>query len=46
MAAPAAKSSGVVVPHQAKWHQRLAAALVYGLIRALAATLRFRWRDE
>lgn len=46
MAAPAAKFSAVVVPHQAKWHQRLAAALVYGLIRALAATLRFRLRDE
>ncbi|MHB8521394.1 MAG: lysophospholipid acyltransferase family protein [Limisphaerales bacterium] len=46
MAVPAAKSSGVVVPHQAKWRQRLAAALVYGLIRSLAATLRFRWRDE
>jgi lysophospholipid acyltransferase (LPLAT)-like uncharacterized protein len=31
----------VVVPHKAKWHQRLAAALVYGLIRSLAATIRF-----
>jgi len=35
------KRSGVVVPHKAKWHQRLAAALVYGLIRSLAATIRF-----
>jgi lysophospholipid acyltransferase (LPLAT)-like uncharacterized protein len=46
MQAPAARSSAVVVPHQAKWHQRLVAALVYGLIRAVAATLRFRLRDD
>ena len=39
------KRSGVVVPHKAKWHQRLAAALVYGLIRCLAATIRFELED-
>ena len=37
------KSNGVVVPHPLKWHQRLAAALIYGLIRAVAATLRYQW---
>ena len=37
---------GIVVPHQAKWHQRWVAALVYGLIRGVAATLRFRLHDE
>jgi lysophospholipid acyltransferase (LPLAT)-like uncharacterized protein len=46
MSAPATKSSTVVVPHQAKWHQRLAAAAAFRLIQTLAATLRFRWRDE
>ena len=40
------KRSGVVVPHKAKWHQRLAAALVFGLIRSLAATIRFEMEDR
>ena len=40
------KSSGVVVPHSPKWHQRLAAALICGLIRSLAATLRFSFNDR
>src|SRR5216117_1576144 len=40
------KRSGVVVPHKAKRHQRLAAALVYGLIRCLAATIRFELEDR
>src|ERR1035438_8929293 len=43
-AAPKRKS-GIVVPHAPKWHQRLAAALVYGVTHALAATLRFRLND-
>jgi lysophospholipid acyltransferase (LPLAT)-like uncharacterized protein len=42
---PAPKSSGLVVPHTPKWHQRLAAALIYGLIRVVSATLRYEWRD-
>jgi hypothetical protein len=36
---------GVVVPHQPAWHQRLAAAMIYALIRSLAATVRFRMHD-
>ena len=40
------KSDGVIVPHRAKWHQRLTAALIYGLIRSLAATLRFSLKDQ
>src|SRR3989454_3054551 len=40
------KRSGVVVPHRAKRHQRLAAALVFGLIRGLAATIRFELEDR
>lgn len=39
------RKSGVVVPHKARWHQWLAATLVYLLIRALAATIRFRLND-
>jgi len=34
------------VPHKAKWHQRLAAVLVYALIRCLAATIRFELDDR
>jgi lysophospholipid acyltransferase (LPLAT)-like uncharacterized protein len=37
--------SGVVVPHKAKWQQRLAATAIYFSIRALAATIRFRLDD-
>lgn len=40
------RKSGVVVPHEARWHQRLAAALVYFLIRAVAVTIRFRLEDR
>jgi len=39
------KSGSVVVPHKARWPQRLAAALVYGLIRSVAATIRYEMRD-
>ena len=42
---PKARKSGVVVPHAPKWHQRLAAELIYALVHALAATLRFRLND-
>lgn len=38
--------SGVVVPHKAKWYQRLAATLVYLLIRAVAGTIRFKLDDR
>jgi lysophospholipid acyltransferase (LPLAT)-like uncharacterized protein len=44
--APAKRKSGVVVPHKARWHQWLAATLIYLLIRALAATIRFRLDDR
>ena len=35
--------AGVVTPRLLKWHQRLAASLLYGLIQLVAATLRYRW---
>jgi len=38
--------SGIVIPHQAKWHQRLAAALLFFFIRCMAATIRFRFDDR
>ncbi len=37
--------SGVVVPHKPRWHQRLAAALIYLLIRMVSATIRYEWQD-
>lgn len=43
-AAPAQeKSPGVVTPHPLKWHQRLAASIIYGVIEAISWTLRYRW---
>jgi lysophospholipid acyltransferase (LPLAT)-like uncharacterized protein len=42
----AVKSSGVVVPHQPKWYQRVGALIVYLLIRAVALTLRYKWTDR
>lgn len=35
----------VVIPHRARWHQRLVAALIYGVIRCLSATIRFKVED-
>lgn len=40
------KTNGRVAPHPLKWHQRLVASLSYALIRCVAATLRFQWRDR
>jgi lysophospholipid acyltransferase (LPLAT)-like uncharacterized protein len=40
------RKSGVVVPHQPHWYQRLAAALIYGTVRFVAATLRYRLNDQ
>jgi lysophospholipid acyltransferase (LPLAT)-like uncharacterized protein len=45
-ARPKRKKSGVVIPHQPKWHQRLAAWLVFLLLRGLALTLRYSWNDR
>ena len=40
------KSSGVVIPHVPTWKQRLAAWLVFVLVRTVAATLRFKLDDR
>jgi len=39
------KASGVVVPNEPYWYQRLGAWLVWLLVRSVSATLRFRWTD-
>ena len=39
------KASGVVVPNAPRWHQRLAAWLVWALVRVVSLTLRYRWTD-
>lgn len=40
------KPSRTVVPHPPKWHQRLAARLIYMAIRCLALTIRFKVGEE
>jgi lysophospholipid acyltransferase (LPLAT)-like uncharacterized protein len=40
------KSSGIVVPHAPRWHQRLGAWLIYALVRVVTATLRYHWTDR
>ncbi len=42
---PKRKAGGVVIPYKPKWHQRVAAWLVFASIRAVAFTLRYRWND-
>ena len=38
--------SGIVVPHTPRWHQRLAAWIVFALVRGVTSTLRYRWLDR
>ncbi len=45
-AKPQTLTPGVVVPHRAKWHQRLAARLIWLIVRSVAATIRFRLDDR
>lgn len=40
------QKGGIVVPHPPRWYQWVAAWLIVGLIRAVAATLRYRWEDN
>jgi hypothetical protein len=46
MAGAGVKSSGVVVPEQPGWRQRLAAWLIFIFIRLLALTIRLDWIDR
>ena len=45
-AAGGQKSARFVVPHPPRWFQRLGAWLIFLLIRAVSATLRYRWHDR
>lgn len=46
-AAPVRKpQSGVVIPHQARWSQRLAARLVWLFVRGIGLTIRYRLEDR
>jgi len=45
-AAERTKPGRAVVPHRAKWQQRLAAAVIYQLTRCLAATIRWELNDR
>jgi lysophospholipid acyltransferase (LPLAT)-like uncharacterized protein len=38
-------ATGVVIPHAPRWYQRLAAWLIFALVRVVVSTLRFRWND-
>ena len=42
---PSSPTSGVVVPQSLRWHGELVAAMGYGFLRTLSATLRLRWED-
>jgi len=39
-------SSGVVIPHQPRWYQRLGAGVIYAAIRVVGLTIRYRWDDR
>lgn len=46
MSQSAIKRASRVVPHTLKWHGRLAATMIYGVVRAMAAATRFTWTDQ
>jgi lysophospholipid acyltransferase (LPLAT)-like uncharacterized protein len=41
----AAKKSGIVIPHSPKWHQQLAAFLIWFFVSAVSLTIRYRIHD-
>ena len=43
---PAQPARKIVIPHKPRWFQRLAAALIFVLIKVVALTLRYRWTDR
>jgi lysophospholipid acyltransferase (LPLAT)-like uncharacterized protein len=40
------RKSGIVIPHKARWYQRLTAVLIVFLVRAVSLTIRFRMDDR
>jgi lysophospholipid acyltransferase (LPLAT)-like uncharacterized protein len=45
-AKPQTITPAVIIPHRAKWHQRLVARLIWLIVRCMAATIRFRLDDR
>jgi lysophospholipid acyltransferase (LPLAT)-like uncharacterized protein len=43
---PKKRKGGVIVPHTARWHQRLGAWIVVTVVRMMTATIRFRYNDH
>lgn len=41
-----ARKSGVVVPHQPTWYQRIGAWFIYVALRTVLMTLRYSWNDR
>lgn len=41
-----ARKSGVVVPHEAPWYQKLATWLIFVVLTALMRTFRYTWNDR
>ena len=44
-ARPKLRKSGPVIPHKPKWHQRLAAWIIWLAVSAISATIRYRLHD-
>jgi lysophospholipid acyltransferase (LPLAT)-like uncharacterized protein len=40
------RKSGVIIPHPPRWYQRIGAWMVVTLVRALSATIRYRYDDR
>lgn len=40
------KRSGVIIPNQPRWFQRVAAFFIYAFIRTISFTIRFRIKDD
>ncbi|MGA2658916.1 MAG: lysophospholipid acyltransferase family protein [Verrucomicrobiota bacterium] len=40
------RNGGLVIPHAPRWHQRAGAWAVFALVRAVAGTIRCRYRDR
>jgi lysophospholipid acyltransferase (LPLAT)-like uncharacterized protein len=40
------RRSGIIIPHQPKWHQRLVGGLVFLLVKLIGATIRFRYDNR
>ena len=43
---PSPKPNGLVIPHRLPWSKRVMASLIYGLIRVISATLRWKFQDQ